>query len=103
MKFLVLVVVMCIANVSYGQFETVPINTFETVKTLETIEAPNFILAQVDICEFCSLVPISIEMHMEHKKPAQRILFRGNREGRLRALIARLLGRDRRSSRRGCG
>jgi len=101
MKFLIFVFVLCCTSVTYGQFQTVPVDT------LETIEIRSPILAQVDVCEYCSLVPISYSHEMvgsEMMGREKQKLFGGNREGgRLRGLISRLFGRDRRASRGGCG
>lgn len=87
MKFLILFFAMC--NVSYGQFQTVELSTFETITTLETIEVSNLILGQVE------LDTVSYDMHMSSEKQ-KRILFRGDRGGRLRELLNRLFGRNNR-------
>lgn len=93
MKFVIFVFALCFSSVSYGQFETVPIDT------LETIEVRSSILAQVQVCEYCSLIPISYETEMvsEKQKLFNRERTGRERGGRLRQLLDRLFNRKSKS------
>lgn len=102
MKFLIFLVALSLTGISYGQFLTVKVDT------IEIIEVPTSILAQVDICENCLLtIPISYNMEtVAHQEILGR--FRdGGRErdgGRFRKFLDRLFGgrRDSKKS-KSCG